>query len=408
MTKALKSFKIPFPDWLVTFKNATMEPLAYIHLACSYEASDAAELITDSSKIKDARQQNSKKLYHRTWMPLLSLLAASTVLGISTQAQAQLNQGSRGSEVTQLQQQLRELGYFNRPSTGNFGPLTKQAVIRFQQDEGLTPDGVVETKTKTALQRRLGRSDSESETPTTPAAPATPVTPEPVRRTTLRRGSSGSDVEALQKLLAAAGVYDGTSTGKFDAKTLTAVRRFQRNNRLIVDGIVGARTWSALLDSNGTTTSGPFNKEPFTDGENSLPPSNGEQGTASSGQPGLQQGSRGAQVRELQQRLRELGYFNGRSTGNFGPLTKAAVIQFQQDSGLTANGTVDESTKVALQKKTGSANNLSVTELQQRLKEKGFYSGPIDGTLSEQTKAAIQAAQRAYGVSEDDILKARF
>ena len=405
MTKALKSFKIPFPDWLVTFKNATMEPLAYIHLACSYEASDAAELITDSSKIKDARQQNGKKLYHRTWMPLLSLLAASTVLGISTQAQAQLNQGSRGSEVTQLQQQLRELGYFNRPSTGNFGPLTKQAVIRFQQDEGLTPDGVVETKTKTALQRRLGRSDSE--TPAIPATPATPVTPEPVRRTTLRRGSSGSDVEALQKLLAAAGVYDGATTGKFDAKTLTAVRRFQRNNRLIVDGIVGARTWSTLLDNNGITASGPFNKEPFTDGETSLPPStpsNEEQVTAS----GLQQGSRGAQVRELQQRLRELGYFNGRSTGNFGPLTKAAVIQFQQDSGLTANGVVDQSTKVALQKKTGSASNLSVTELQQRLKEKGFYSGPIDGALSEQTKAAIQAAQRAYGVSEDDILKARF
>ena len=405
MTKALKSFKIPFPDWLVNFKNATMEPLAYIHLACSYEASDAADLIAEPSKIKDARQLNGKKLYHRAWMPLLSLLAASTVLGLSTQAQAQLTQGSRGSEVTELQQQLRELGYFNRPSTGNFGPLTKQAVIRFQQDEGLTPDGVVETRTKTALQRRLGRSGSENESEN-PATPATPATPEPVRRTTLRRGSSGSDVEALQKLLAAAGVYDGSTTGKFDAKTLTAVRRFQRNNRLIVDGIVGSRTWSTLLDNNGTTASGPFNKEPFTDGETSLPPSNGEQVTAPSS--GLQQGSRGAQVRELQQRLRELGYFNGRSTGNFGPLTKAAVIQFQQDSGLTANGVVDDSTKVALQKKTGSANNLSVTELQQRLKEKGFYSGPVDGTLSEQTKAAIQAAQRAYGVSEDDILKARF
>jgi peptidoglycan hydrolase-like protein with peptidoglycan-binding domain len=407
VTEALKSFKIPFPDWLVTFKNATMEPLAYIHLACSYEASDVLDLITDQSKIQDAPQQNGKKLYHRIWMSLLSLLATSTVLGMSTQAQAQLTQGSRGSDVTQLQQQLRELGYFNRPSTGNFGPLTKQAVIRFQQDEGLTPNGVVETRTKTALQRRLGRSESESETPATPAAPATSATPEPVRRTTLRRGSSGSDVEALQKLLAAAGVYNGTTTGKFDAKTFTAVRRFQRNNRLIVDGIVGARTWSTLLDNNGTTASGPFNKEPFTDGEPSLSPntpSNEEQVTAS----GLQQGSRGAQVRELQQRLRELGYFNGRSTGNFGPLTKAAVIQLQQDSGLTANGVVDESTKAALQKKTGSANNLSVTELQQRLKEKGFYSGPIDGALSEQTKAAIQAAQRAYGVSEDDILKARF
>ena len=214
-----------------------METLAYIYLACSCEASDAPDLADDSSEVEVVRGLKGKKPKSHTWIPLVSLLAASTVMGMAAQATAQLDQGSRGQEVAELQQQLRELGYFNRPSTGNFGPLTKQAVIRFQQDEGLTADGVVETKTKAALLRRLGISDDGTPPPETPNS-----TPEPVRRITLRRGASGNEVEALQKLLAAAGLYEGTPNGEFDGKTFAAVRQFQRQNRLGVDGIVGART----------------------------------------------------------------------------------------------------------------------------------------------------------------------
>lgn len=403
MTKTTKSSKIPIPEWLVNFSNANMETLAYIYLAGACEASEAIDPADDySSELKVIRGLNGKKPTSRAWIRLVSLLAASTVIGMAASAGAQIDQGSRGQEVAELQQQLRELGYFDRPSTGNFGPLTKQAVIRFQQDEGLTPDGVVETRTKTALLRRLGRSETDTPPPETPSA-----TTEPVRRITLKRGAQGKEVEALQKLLAAAGLYDGTPNAQFDGKTFTAVRQFQRNNRLNVDGIVGGRTWSALLDSNGTAAAAtPFNRDPFTgdNGTTVQPPSEENPTTTAI----VKQGSRGTEVRELQQRLRDLGYFNGRTTGNFGPLTKAAVIKFQQDSGLTASGDVDEATKAALQTKTGSASNLSVRELQSRLKERGFYSGAIDGNLNEQTKAAIKAAQRAYGVSEDDILKARF
>jgi peptidoglycan hydrolase-like protein with peptidoglycan-binding domain len=417
VTKTAKSSIITIPDWLVNFSNANMETLAYIYLACACESSDTIDPADDFSEIKVVRGLKGKKPKSRTWIRLVSLLAASTVIGMAAPATAQIEAGSRGQEVAELQQQLRELGYFDRPSTGNFGPLTKQAVIRFQQDEGLTPDGVVETKTKAALLRRLGRSDAETPPADTQAATATPET---VRRITLRRGARGKEVEALQKLLAAAGVYEGSPNGQFDGKTFTAVRQFQRKNRLGADGIVGGRTWSALLDSNGNAKAAtPFNRDPFL-GENGTtvqtPPSEGEQVGGKVGeQVGeqvtaaiIEQGSKGSQVRELQQRLQELGYFNGRTTGNFGPLTKAAVIKFQQDSGLTASGVVDEATKAALQTKAGSASNLSVRDLQQRLKERGFYSGAIDGNLNEQTKAAIKAAQRAYGVSEADILQARF
>ena len=59
--------------------------------------------------------------------------------------------GSRGSEVTQIQQRLQELGYDPGTADGIFGTRTQQAVLAFQRDYGLTADGVVGEKTLAAL-----------------------------------------------------------------------------------------------------------------------------------------------------------------------------------------------------------------------------------------------------------------
>lgn len=71
---------------------------------------------------------------------------------------------------------------------------------------------------------------------------------------TLRRGSSGEYVTLLQTKLIQRG-YDLApygADGKFGAKTEEAVKDFQRDNDLAVDGIVGRNTWTAL-DSGATT-----------------------------------------------------------------------------------------------------------------------------------------------------------
>jgi hypothetical protein len=72
-------------------------------------------------------------------------------------------------------------------------------------------------------------------------------------RRTLRKGSSGADVEYLQKLLKAAGYDLGNSgpnkdgiDGKFGSETLSAVRAYQSDHDLTPDGIVGKDTWAAL------------------------------------------------------------------------------------------------------------------------------------------------------------------
>ncbi|MGB7380184.1 MAG: peptidoglycan-binding domain-containing protein [Rivularia sp. (in: cyanobacteria)] len=62
---------------------------------------------------------------------------------------------------------------------------------------------------------------------------------------TLSRGMNGSDVECLQKDLGAKG-YQLSVNGDFDETTENAVKAFQKDNNITVDGIVGAETGPKL------------------------------------------------------------------------------------------------------------------------------------------------------------------
>lgn len=68
-------------------------------------------------------------------------------------------QGSQGQEVSQIQTKLSELGYYSGKIDGIFGSGTKQAVINFQKDYGLNPDGIVGSKTLSALGISAGSSN---------------------------------------------------------------------------------------------------------------------------------------------------------------------------------------------------------------------------------------------------------
>ena len=62
----------------------------------------------------------------------------------------------------------------------------------------------------------------------------------------------------------------------------------------------------------------------------------------------LKAGSRGSEVKEVQRRLKQWGYYNGSVDGVFGVGTKKAVIAFQKKNGLTADGVVGKATYKAL------------------------------------------------------------
>jgi hypothetical protein len=60
-------------------------------------------------------------------------------------------------------------------------------------------------------------------------------------------GSTGPEVERIQRRLAALGRYAGAFDGQFGGGTEGAVRAFQRSRGLDIDGEVGAATWTALF-----------------------------------------------------------------------------------------------------------------------------------------------------------------
>jgi peptidoglycan hydrolase-like protein with peptidoglycan-binding domain len=146
-----------------------------------------------------------------------------------------LSSGATGKDVKRLQRLLvmMKLMDFAR-ITGFFDPPTVQAVKDFQQGKGLTVDGVVGPLTWGAL----------------PADPDTRF---------LERGDSGPTVSALQKGLkkynpvAGAATDPGPVDGDFGPMTENAVRAYQGERGVVVDGIVGDQTWWVPAGGAGAT-----------------------------------------------------------------------------------------------------------------------------------------------------------
>ncbi len=63
-----------------------------------------------------------------------------------------------------------------------------------------------------------------------------------------QRGSKGQEVSKIQARLKELGYYLGPIDADFGGGTETAVKAFQRANRLVVDGKVGPNTWASLFD----------------------------------------------------------------------------------------------------------------------------------------------------------------
>lgn len=87
---------------------------------------------------------------------------------------------------------------------------------------------------------------------------------------------------------------------------------------------------------------------------------------------GLALGNRGDDVKELQEMLREKGFLNGSSTGYFGPMTKAAVVKFQKESGLNPSGYFGELSRKMHEKRCGK---LPLPELSYEEDNKGRLKG---------------------------------
>ena len=168
---------------------------------------------------------------------------------ISKQYTTSVKEGDSGEKVRIMQYFLSAVANFNEAVPpvsvdGVFGNATKEAVIAFQKEYGLSPDGIVGESTWNALWRSYkGIIDVlETEIVIPDAYPGTP----------LKQGDRGDDVETLQNYLRTIADYFPSipkiaATGYFGEDTKNAIRIFQSIFGLTVDGIVGENTWNAVI-----------------------------------------------------------------------------------------------------------------------------------------------------------------
>lgn len=66
----------------------------------------------------------------------------------------------------------------------------------------------------------------------------------------LKVGLAGDDIKLLQERLTELGFFNGRISSKFDARTQNAVRDFQDNKGLNVDGTIGLSTWELMFSKD--------------------------------------------------------------------------------------------------------------------------------------------------------------
>ena len=264
---------------------------------------------------------------------LLALLTVLSLIPAPRADAAAMKQGSSGAQVKKLQQNLAGLGYQPGTADGKYGAKTRTAVMEFQADFGLsadgnageatqsalhntivrlqvelkdagyapgTADGHFGAKTKKALQayqkdhdlKKTGCADSATWASLNKETTGLKTSP------SLRRGSSGTQVRYLQQALIGLGYLSGSADGVYGAKTTEAVRSYQRDYGLGVDGNAGKNTLTSVKST----------------------------------------------VVALQSDLERKGYDCKGINGVFGTGTKSAVKAYQRDVGLTVTGIADAST----------------------------------------------------------------
>lgn len=178
----------------------------------------------------------------------------------------------------------------------------------------------------------------------------------------LRFGSHGLRVAVIQQELHDLGYRTGPQDGIFGPKTLRAVRRFQRQNELATDGIVGPLTFGAIavdIRQQFDPVSKPF------------------------GRVTLSLGDTGPAVRTLQGDLLQLGYHPGPADGVFNHQTGRAVMAFQVRHGLAVDEVVGPLTTAAI------------------LMALGYNPGPIMQS-SPGAATATQVASKASSASPNE------
>ena len=270
-----------------------------------------------------------------------------------------LKVGDTGSDVKEVQQYLKNLGYLDSVVDGSYGNATKAAAIIFQSNEGLYVDGEIGNASYKVMQQ-TGKKFSA-----------------------LKKGMNGNAVKVMQTYLIKLGYLSGTADGAFGSVTTNAVKRFQSVNGLYADGEAGLKTLTVLYGASPKQNVKTLDRT-------------------------LKVGSTGADVKEVQQYLKNLGYLDSVVDGSYGNATKAAAIIFQSNERLYVDGEIGNASYKVMQqtgKKFSSLkkgmNGNAVKVMQTYLMKLGYLSGVADGAFGTVTENAVKRFQSMNGLYAD-------
>ena len=308
---------------------------------------------------------------YKTYVSVTKTSSSSSASSSTTR----LEKGSTGSAVKDLQTKLKKLGYYDAYVDGDYGDTTVAAVKAFQKKYNLTADGIAGKETLKKLDSVYENADSDKDDDS------------------LRMGDSGSAVKDLQTKLKKLGYYDGTVDSTFGSGTYAAVKAFQKKYNLTADGVAGSETLKKLDSAYKNADS---DKD---DGS-------------------LRKGATGSAVKDLQTKLKKLGFYNAYVDGSYGDTTVAAVKAFQKKYNLTADGVAGSETLKKLDSAYKNADSNTSTDddslrkgatgtavktLQTNLKKLGFYTAYVDGSFGSTTESAVKAFQKKYGLTADGV-----
>ncbi|TCP23788.1 3D (Asp-Asp-Asp) domain-containing protein [Scopulibacillus darangshiensis] len=181
----------------------------------------------------------------------------------------------------------------------------------------------------------------------------------------LKKGMHDDEVKTLQYVLKEAGYYKlSKPSGYFGASTVKAVKQYQQDKQLKVDGVVGPKTKTSL------------NK----DMENNWDL--------------MRQGDKGHGVEGVQDDLKDLGYYKGNLDGIFGPLTRLSVLHFQKSNELKMDGIVGPKTYYALHDDPVAAEEAKAT------RKKSTEKRPVTTTNKKTTKKTVSRGKSSNTVKE--------
>jgi peptidoglycan hydrolase-like protein with peptidoglycan-binding domain len=184
----------------------------------------------------------------------------------------------------------------------------------------------VASSTRLAQAPTSSQPGTPTPSPTRPSGSSSPTHREPVVTDVLETGAKGPKVRELQQRLFQLAWLPETTTGVYDAATVAAVKGFQGKHGLHRTGALDPRTWQRIK------------------GMTRMPTHDAMYNVLHPGTPLFRTGDQGNDVRAIQARLRQIGWYFGDVTGSYDPQTVTAVRGFQGKRVIPVTGEVDRRT----------------------------------------------------------------